>query len=75
MQNVITCNNVVLNITKKQLPFGNNFEQISAKVVQYNGVDEIYAVVKCTSNSHEPGRIYSVNYSFKGRMEACNTLN
>jgi len=75
MQNVITAPNITLKIAKKELPFGNNFEQLSAKIVQYKGADEVLAHVKCTADSREPGRTYSVNYSMLGKMEGCNTTN
>lgn len=75
MQNVITVGSVTLKIAKKNLPFGNNFTQLAAKIVQYEGVDEVLAHVKCTKDSNEPGRTYSVNYSFAGKLEACNTTN
>ena len=39
------------------------------------GVPEIYALVKCTDDSREPGRIYSVNYNFSGEMMGCETEN
>ena len=59
----------------KQRPFSNNFVVQSAEVVQYEGKDEIYAVVICTDNSKEPGRKYACNFSITGRLETCNTLN
>ena len=73
--NFITCAGHKFTVSAKELPFGNNFKQISSKIVQYNGVDEIFAFVKCTRNSNEPGRIYTVSYSFAGKMEGCNTWN
>lgn len=74
-QNVIVCNEHNFKVSKKELPFGNNFVMLSSKITQYKGVDEIFAFVKCTSNSYEPGRIYTVSYSFAGKMLGCNTYN
>jgi hypothetical protein len=56
-------------------PFGNNFVVQSANIVKYNGQDEIACVVLCTDNSKEPGRLYAVQYSTKGRLQECCTLN
>lgn len=56
-------------------PYSNNFVVQSAKVVQYNGQDEVACVVLCTANSNEPGRIYFAQYSTQGRLQECNTLN
>jgi len=75
MQNVITASNYTFTVAKKQLPFTNNFVQDTATVEQYMGKDEIRAIVTCTANSKEPGRVYSVIYSTKGQLIACNTLN
>ena len=59
----------------KNRPFSNNFVVQSAKVVQYAGQDEIACVVLCTDDSKEPGRLYFVQYSAKGQLQECNTLN
>lgn len=75
MHNVITASNYTFTVAKKHLPFTNNFVQDSAQVEQYMGVDEVRAIVTCTQDSKEPGRIYSVIYSTKGKLIACNTLN
>jgi|ADurb_H2B_03_Slu_FD_contig_123_8347_length_2868_multi_5_in_2_out_0_6 hypothetical protein len=75
MKNTITVNNIVLTINQTQLPFSNNFEQLSAKIVQHEGVDEVLAHVKCTRDSGEPGRTYACYYSTAGKLEGCNTTN
>ena len=74
-QNVITCEKHTFKVANSQRPFSNNFVMLKSEIVQYEGVDEILAVVECTSNSNEPGRVYAVSYSFKGEMLGCNTLN
>lgn len=56
-------------------PFGNNFVLQRATVVQYEGQDEVEAVVLCTNDSKEPGRLYLCYFSTKGKLEGCNTLN
>lgn len=80
MQNTITVQHnattVTFTVTKKcNKPFSNNFVQNSATVVQYAGKDEVQALVTCTANSKEQGRIYSVSYSMQGDLLACNTVN
>ena len=80
MQNTITVqhNNatVTFKVTRKaNKPFSNNFTQLKAKVVQYEGLDEVLALVQCTASSSEPGRQYTVSYSMQGNMLACNTYN
>jgi hypothetical protein len=77
MKNDITvsANGIAFTVAKKQLPFGNNFLQQSAKVVKYQGKDEVLAFVTCTEDSMEPGRIYACAYSLKGKLMGCNTVN
>jgi|APFre7841882793_1041355.scaffolds.fasta_scaffold04179_2 hypothetical protein len=75
MKNTISLPALNVNFVATDLPFGNNFVQKSAKIVQYQGTDEILAYVLCTKDSMEPGRIYACNYSMAGRLEACNTIN
>lgn len=75
MQNVITASNYKFTVAKKQLPYGNDFVQDSATVQPYMGVDEVRAIVTCTANSKEPGRVYGCTFSTKGKLIACNTLN
>ena len=80
MQNTITVqhNNAQLTfkVTKKaNKPFSNDFTQLTAKIVQYEGVDEVLAHVQCTAKSREPGRTYAVCYSLQGAMMACITTN
>jgi hypothetical protein len=62
-------------VQNKQRPFGNNFVVQSAKVVQYNGQDEIACFVLCTANSKEPGRIYFAQYTTAGELMECYTVN
>ena len=79
MQNVITVqhNNATLTIkvAKKQLPFSNNFTQNKAQIKQREGVDEVHALVTCTANSREPGRMYATAYTLRGEMLFCVTYN
>ena len=74
-KNVIECNGIVLRINKKQLPFGNEFRQLSSKESVYCGQKEIHALVECTLNSLEPGRQYSCLYNLQGQLESCITVN
>ena len=74
MFNTITCNAHTFTVAKKQRPFSNDFKQLSSKIVQYKGQDEILAYVQCTS-SKEFGRIYAVSYNFAGEMLGCTTVN
>ena len=37
----------------KNRPYSNNFVVVRAKVVQYEGQDEVECVVKCTEDSKE----------------------
>lgn len=62
-------------VTGKNRPFSNNFVVQSAEIVQYDGQDEVACVVKCTADSNEPGRKYFAQYSTKGELMECNTLN
>jgi len=79
MQNEITISNathcVNFFVKNTQRPFSNNFVQNSAKIVKYNGKDEVIAFVTCTADSKEPGRTYACAYSLKGKLMGCNTLN
>jgi hypothetical protein len=72
MQNVISAAQYNFTVTKKQLPFSNNFVMLNAAVKQYNGKDEIHCIVKCTANSKEPNMQYFCIYSTKGKLIACN---
>ena len=71
MQNVITCNNVTLQISNTQRPYSNNFVQQSATLRNNN----IHAVVVCTANSKEPSRVYACVYNMQAQLLACCTLN
>jgi hypothetical protein len=77
MKNEITvsANNIAFTVKGKNRPFSNNFMQNSAKVVKYNGKDEVIAFVTCTEDSDEPGRIYACAFSLKGKLMGCNTVN
>ena len=74
-KNTVSAGSYNLVVKGKQRPLSNNFVVQSAKIVQYNGQDEIACVVLCTNDSKEPGRVYFVQYSTKGRLQECNTLN
>jgi hypothetical protein len=79
MQNEVTVSNathcIALTIKGANRPFRNNFVQRSAKVITYNGKDEVLAFVTCTEDSEEPGRIYACAYSLKGKLIGCQTVN
>lgn len=62
-------------VTGSNRPFSNNFVVKSAKVVQYEGQDEIACTVLCTKDSNEPGRLYFAQYNTEGELMGCNTLN
>jgi len=74
-KNTVSAGSYNFVVKGKQRPFSNNFVVQSAKIVKYNGQDEIACVVLCTNDSKEPGRVYFVQYSTKGRLQECNTLN
>jgi len=72
-KNTVSAGPYSFKVTKKQnKPFSNNFIVQSAKVVQYEGQDELEVVVKCTSDSKEPGMYYFCTYSTQGQLIACN---
>ncbi len=73
--NTVSVQNYNFVVKGDNRPFGNNFVVQSANIVKYNGQDEIACVVLCTDNSKEPGRLYSVQYSTKGVLQECCTLN
>jgi hypothetical protein len=73
--NTVTAGEYNFVVKGEHRPFSNDFVVQSAKVVQYAGQDEIACVVLCTDTSKEPGRVYFVQYSTKGRLQECNTLN
>jgi hypothetical protein len=74
-QNTIKVYPYNLVIKGKNKPYSNNFVVESAKVVQYNNKDEIACFVRCTATSKEPGRIYFAQYSTKGVLQECYTVN
>jgi hypothetical protein len=74
-QNTVSAGPYNFVVTGKNKPYGNNFVLQSAKVVQYNGRDEVACFVLCTANSMEPGRIYFAQYSTKGSLQECYTVN
>jgi hypothetical protein len=74
-KNTVTVGSYNFVVTGKNKPFSNDFIQQSAKVVQYDGVNELACVVLCTENSKEPGRRYFVQYNTKGVLMECRTLN
>ena len=74
-QNTVSAGPYSFVVKGKNKPFSNNFVVQSAKVVQYNGQDEIACFVLCTANSKEPGRIYFAQYSTAGKLQECYTVN
>ena len=74
-QNTVSAGSYNFVVKGKQRPFSNDFVVQSAKVVQYNGKDEVACFVLCTANSKEPGRIYFAQYSTKGVLQECYTVN
>ena len=77
MLNTICVPNAVVSINAKNLPFSNNFVQ--QKYVRTertrNGRNAFVVVVKCTTNSLEPGRIYYCVYTYAGTLLECHTMN
>jgi hypothetical protein len=72
--NVIYVPNVLkLNVTKRNRPFSNNFTQ--KKFITINESDLVELYVTCTSDSNEPGRIYFCEYTKRGKLISCCTLN
>ena len=63
--------------TKKNLPFSNNFvlKGIKRFVRTRNGRDAVEVLVKCTTDSKEPGRVYYCLFTYKGTLLACDTYN
>ena len=74
MQNAICADGIVLNISKKQRPLGCDFIQQTIIAEQPNP-NELQAYVLCAPNSRDPGRIYFVTYSKKGKLVECYTVN
>lgn len=72
MQNTITVGSYNFAVTDANRPYSNNFVVDFAKVVQFNGKDEVYAQVTCTADSREPGMQYYCTYSTDGELIACN---
>ena len=74
MLNTVTADGVTITVSKKQLPFGNDFVQHSTFAQEEP--NEVQAYVQCTANSKEPGRIYFVAYSkVNGQLIECYTIN
>ena len=74
-QNVVSANGFTIKVSKKQLPFGNNFVQHKA-IAEQPEPNEVQAYVLCTANSKEPGRIYFVAYSkTTSELIECYTVN
>ena len=65
----VTVNDVTVQV--KHGPYGNKFTVQRAKIEQ----DMLQIKVLCTADSREPGRVYICNYSMKGDLIACATLN
>ena len=66
---VVTVNDVTVQV--KRGPYGNKFTVQHAEIEQ----DMLQIRALCTADSREPGRIYICNYSMKGDLIACATLN
>ena len=77
MQATNLISNGSTTVRARQLPFNNNFtqQQYIKTCRTSNGRDAYVVVVKCTSDSREPGRLYACTYSAKGTLLDCNTLN
>ena len=73
--NTVTAGEYNFVVKGEDRPFSNDFVVQQANITKYNGQDEIACVVLCTDTSKEPGRVYFVQYSTKGRLQECNTLN
>ena len=63
----------VMQIANTELPFGNNFVVVSAN--WDSAAQEIACVVRCTKNSYEPGRLYSIGFTLQGQQTGCCTIN
>lgn len=73
--NVVSAGAYNFTVTGKNRPFSNDFTVQSAKVVQYEGEDEVACFVNCTADSNEPGRVYFAQYSTAGELMDCYTVN
>lgn len=79
MQNTVsfvqpsTQKQISFTATKKNRPFSNNFVLLGIKrfVRTRNGRDAVEVLVKCTSDSYEPGRVYFCVYTLKGTLMEC----
>jgi hypothetical protein len=67
---------VNFTVTKKNLPYSNNFVLMGIKsfVRTRNGRSAVAVLVKC-ANSKEDGRIYYCVYTYKGTLLECHTMN
>ena len=63
----------VMQIADSERPFDNNFVVLS--IAWDPTAQELACYVRCTKNSYEPGRIYSVGFTLQGRMTDCCTVN
>jgi hypothetical protein len=72
--NVISTPSCTFTATAFNRPFGNNFVAQTAVPSPFRK-NEIEAIVTCTQNSKEPGRVYYCIYNTAGTLVSCNTLN
>jgi hypothetical protein len=77
MLNTISNGTLTVTVNNKNRPYRNNFTQVEfLKMLRTrNGRDAMLVLVKCTADSTEPGRLYSVVYTLNGTMMSCNTEN
>jgi hypothetical protein len=48
---------------------------IQQVIAEQSNPNELWAYVLCAPNSRDPGRIYFVAYSKKGKLVECYTVN
>lgn len=60
-------------VSKRNLPYKNNFTQLSAAV--FEDSITVRVLVQCTADSREPGRIYACLYNIAGSLQGCVSIN
>lgn len=56
-------------VSKRNLPYKNNFVQLSAAM--FDDAITLRVLVQCTEDSREPGRVYACLYNVAGSLQGC----
>ena len=64
---------ISFTVSKRNRPYSNNFELMGIKrfIRTRNGRPAVELLVKCTTDSMEPGRVYFCTYTYKGTLLSC----